>query len=51
MPASTTSAPELTQEQGLRILIKPLEAASVFFASGPRIFDVTAAGPVRAWTP
>jgi HK97 family phage major capsid protein len=47
MPASTTTAPELTQEQVQRILIKPLEAASVFLASGPRIFDVTAAGPVR----
>jgi HK97 family phage major capsid protein len=47
MPASTTTAPELTQEQVIRILIKPLEAASIFLASGPRIFDVTAAGPVR----
>ncbi len=47
MVASTTSAPELTQEQVQRILIQPLQAASVFLASGPRIFDVTAAGPVR----
>jgi hypothetical protein len=47
MVASTTSAPELTQEQVQRILIQPLQAASVFLASRPRIFDVTAAGPVR----
>lgn len=47
MPMSTTSSPELTQEQVQRILIKPLEAASVFLNSGVRIFDVTAAGPVR----
>ncbi len=47
MPASTVSAPELTQEQVQAILIQPLTAASVFLASGPRIFDVTAAGPVR----
>lgn len=47
MPASTTSAPELTREQVLAILVQPLMAASVFLAAGPRIFDVTAAGPVR----
>lgn len=47
MPASTVTAPELTREQVLAILIKPLEAASVVLASGVRIFDVTAAGPVR----
>lgn len=47
MPASTTSAPELTREQVLAVLTQPLMAASVFLAAGPRIFDVTAAGPVR----
>ena len=47
MPASTTTAPELTREQVQAILVQPLTAASVFLAAGPRIFDVTAAGPVR----
>jgi HK97 family phage major capsid protein len=47
MPASTASAPELTREQVQGILVQPLTAASVFLAAGPRIFDVTAAGPVR----
>jgi HK97 family phage major capsid protein len=48
MAASTqTSAGALTADQVQRILVKPLEAASVFLAAGPRIFDVTADGPVR----
>ncbi len=47
MPASTVNSPELTAEQVQAILIQPLTAASVFLAAGPRIFDVTAAGPVR----
>ncbi len=47
MPASTASARELTREQVQAILVQPLTAASVFLASGPRIFDVTAAGVVR----
>ena len=47
MPASTQNSPELTREQVLAILIQPLQAASVFLASNPRIFDVTAAGVVR----
>lgn len=47
MPASTVNAPELTREQVLAILVQPLQAASVFLAAGPRIFDVTAAGAVR----
>lgn len=47
MPASTTTATELTREQVQAILVQPLTAASVFLAAGPRIFDVTAAGPVR----
>jgi HK97 family phage major capsid protein len=41
----TSTAPELTAEQVARILVKPLEATSVFLASGPRIFDTT--GPLR----
>lgn len=47
MASSTVNSPELTQEQVQKILVQPLQAASVFLASGPRIFDVTAAGPVR----
>ncbi len=47
MPASTVNSPELTQEQVQALLVQPLQAASVFLAAGPRIFDVTAAGPVR----
>lgn len=39
MPTSAENAPELTQEQVQAILIQPLEAASVFLAAGPRIFD------------
>jgi len=42
---STASAPELTAVQVQRILVQPLETASAFLASGPRIFD--SAGPVR----
>ena len=45
MAVSTATAPELTAEQVQRILVQPLEAASAFLASGPRIFD--SAGPVR----
>jgi len=44
---STTGNPELTQEQVQKILVLPLLAKSVFLASNPRPFDVTAAGPVR----
>ena len=50
MPASSATAASgaaLTTEQVQRILIKPLEQASVFLAAGPRIFDVTADGKVR----
>ncbi len=43
--AGSTAATELTAEQVAKILVKPLEAASVFLAAGPRIFD--AAGPLR----
>lgn len=45
MAVDTTTAPELTAEQVQKILVKPLEAASVFLAAGPRIFDT--AGPLR----
>lgn len=45
MAASTATAPELTAEQVQRILVQPLEAASVFLAAGPRIFD--SSSPVR----
>lgn len=41
MVNSTTTAPELTAEQVQKILVQPLEAASTFLASGPRIFDTT----------
>lgn len=52
MPASTTSAPELTREQVQAILVLPLQAASVFLAAGPRMFDVTPPGRSAspAWT-
>ena len=43
--AGSVAAHELTAEQVARILVKPLEAASVFLAAGPRIFDT--AGPLR----
>ena len=39
------AATELTAEQVQKILVQPLEAASVFLAAGPRIFDT--AGPLR----
>lgn len=48
MAASTASLSELTSEQVSRILTKPLEAASVFLAAGPRIFDTS--GPLRVPT-
>lgn len=48
MAASTaTTGQYLTEAQVQHILVKPLEQASVFLAAGPRIFDVTAAGPVH----
>jgi predicted phage gp36 major capsid-like protein len=47
MTSSTVTAPELTAEQVQRILVEPLEQASVFLAAGPRLVDVTAAGVVR----
>jgi HK97 family phage major capsid protein len=46
MPVDTTTAPQLTTEEVQSILVGPLEHASIFLASGPRIFD-TPARPVR----
>lgn len=45
MALSSTNSPELVQETVSNILVKPLEAASLFLAAGPRIIDT--AGPVR----
>ena len=39
------AATELTAAQVEKVLVQPLEAASVFLAAGPRIFDT--AGPLR----
>lgn len=39
MTNSTTTAPELIQEQVASLLVQPLEAASVVLSSGVRIFD------------
>jgi hypothetical protein len=47
MSSSTANSPERTQQQVQKIRVQPLTAASVFLASNPRIFHVTAAGPVR----
>src|SRR3954470_16338630 len=46
MAVSTTTAAELTAEQVQKILVQPLEQASIFLAAGPRIFD-TNGSPVR----
>ena len=46
MALTTSNSAELTQEIVQRILVQPLSAASVFLASGPRIFD-TDGSPVR----
>lgn len=46
MAITTSNSSELTQEIVQRILVQPLETASVFLASGPRIFD-TDGSPVR----
>lgn len=46
MAASTATASELTREQVLSILVRPLESRSVFLAAGPRVFD-TDGSPVR----
>lgn len=41
MTETTATNPELLQEQVARILVQPLEAASVVLAAGPRIFDTS----------
>jgi len=46
MAGSTAAIPELTAEQVQRILVQPLEDASVVLSSGVRIFD-TNGSPVR----
>ena len=46
MASGVSNTPELTREQVQSILIQPLEQASVFLASGPRVFD-TEGSPVR----
>lgn len=43
--AGSVAATELTAEQVLTTLIRPLEDASRFLAAGPRIIDT--AGPLR----
>ena len=45
MAVKTSTAPELTAEQVVRVLVQPLEESSKFLASSPRIFDTT--GPLR----
>lgn len=47
MPVTTSTAPELTAEQVQRILVRPLEAASIFLAAGPRVFDTAGGNQVR----
>ena len=46
MATSTTTATQLTSEQVLDFLIRPLEAASTFLSSGPQIYD-TDGSPIR----
>jgi len=47
MPPSTTATnPQITREIVAALLVKPLEAASVFLASGVRVFD-SDGSPVR----
>jgi HK97 family phage major capsid protein len=45
-PPTSITASALTSEQVLAFLIRPLEAASVFLAAGPRIYDTTGE-PIR----
>lgn len=45
-PSTTINSSQLTSEQVLNFLIRPLEEASVFLAAGPRIYD-TDGSPVR----
>lgn len=45
MTVQTHTAPELTAEQVVRVLVQPLEAASQSLSLGARIFDT--ASPIR----
>lgn len=45
MTVKTNTAPELTHEQVVRVLTQPLEAASLFLANGPTIYDTSS--PLR----
>jgi len=45
-PITSQTATQITTEQVLNFLIRPLEEASVFLASGPRIYD-TDGSPIR----
>lgn len=45
MSATTATVGELTTEQVAKVLTQPLQAASLFLAQGPKIFDT--AGPLR----
>lgn len=45
MAVSTSTATELTSEDVVKVLVKPLESVSSFLAAGPRIIDT--AGPLR----
>ena len=47
MAVSTSTAPALTAEQVQTVLVQPLEQASQFLASGPRVFDTAGGNPVR----
>lgn len=45
MTTTTATVGELTQEQVAKVLTQPLQAASLFLAQGPKIFDTS--GPLR----
>lgn len=47
MPASTSTAPELTAEVVQRILLTPLAAASIVLSSGVRVFDTNGGNVLR----
>lgn len=50
MPESTTTPAAggvLTQQQVAALLLQPLQAASIFLASGPRIFDTNGGNTLR----
>lgn len=47
MTGSVTAYPEITAEQVQKILVEPLESASIFLAAGPRIFDTAGGNSIR----